>query len=692
MPTTEKRDPSEIFEGKVPLNMLIVDDEDSILRSLHALFHREYNIITALSAEEALSIIEKSGENIHIALVDERMPNMQGHELLNILYEKYEDLRSILITGQSDIEGIKYAVNKGHIYSYFSKPWDAEELRTVVSSATKDCRLRSENQLLSHSLQQMNEALEKQVELRTQELKETNVQLEQEVITRKKAEDELIKLNALLNQANDATFVFDFETRKVIYANDAACLDSGHTLNELYELAVEDISAGENNSFTQLFEKIKSGNKIIMDGVYKKKDGEFFPVEMSGRLVKHEDHYYLVVVSRDISERIELEFQLRHAQKMEALGTLAGGIAHEMNNLLVPILGYSEMLIEFPAEKIKNEEYLKRIYQGTSRAMELVKQILVFGRKTLPAKEPVQLKTVVNDALKFLHRTIPSTIVIERKLDDNLPLAFASPEQIHQVLINLCLNAVQSMPSGGTLKISLNYHEKNECNNFHGKTIEGPILHLQIGDTGEGMTEAVQERIFEPFFTTKEVGVGTGLGLSVVLSIIEEHGGHISVESTLGKGTLFTICLPVSEIKTERRIEQINNTIPRGNHENILLIDDEPIVLELVTEILEGLEYDVTDFRNPQEALEAFKQSPEKFDLIITDLNMPQLKGTELAVEVRKIRSDIPIILSTGHNDFVDSDNCQEWGINELILKPYKVKVFSQLIHKLLCKKRANDS
>ncbi|MGB4948565.1 MAG: ATP-binding protein, partial [Candidatus Competibacter denitrificans] len=336
---------------------------------------------------------------------------------------------------------------------------------------------------------------------------------------------------------------------------------------------------------------------------------------------------------RAAEEHERLTSQLRHAQKMEAVGTLAGGIAHEFNNLLGVILGYTEMARQAPPDDPRSEQYLKQVLVAGKRAKAIVNQILTFSRRGESVRKAVDLQRLVSEAVGLLRITLPSTIEINERSAVNDATVVADADQIHQVLMNLGANAAQAMPEGGTLDIALERVEMDQRASLAGLNLAaGPYVHLSVSDTGVGMDPTTLERVFDPFFTTKEVGKGTGLGLSIVHGIITDHGGAVRVHSEPGHGATFHLYLPCSEddpdpdANTER-------LVCFGQGQVILFVDDEPSLVELGEELLAALGYEPVAYTSSQEALAAFRASPERFQLVITDQIMPKLTGLDLAAE-----------------------------------------------------------
>ena len=395
----------------------------------------------------------------------------------------------------------------------------------------------------------------------------------------------------------------------------------------------------------------------------------------------------IVVVLRDVTTQHRLEEQLYQAQKMESIGQLAGGIAHDFNNILAVIVGYGEILREQLQNQPSAAEDLQMMLRGAQRATDLVQQILAFSRKTKHERSPILMQTVLKEALKFLRSTVPSSIEIVPRISTDLPLVLADPTQIYQVVMNLSTNAVHAMRgTQGRLEVRLEaIHADTEFAVNHAGLREGEYVRLSMSDTGHGMDEATLKHIFEPFFTTKGQGEGTGLGLSVVLGIVQAHGGGIFVYSRPGEGTIFHLYLPALSIARDDA-SATTTSIPPGNGERILFVDDEPAICGSARRVAESLGYRVTTFNNPLAALEHFKEHTSEFDLLVTDLTMPGTTGIELADAVRKIRSDLPIILTTGFAAELTENSLQAQGISKLLLKPFTTTSLAQALGEVLRK------
>ena len=386
---------------------------------------------------------------------------------------------------------------------------------------------------------------------------------------------------------------------------------------------------------------------------------------------------------RTEQERKKLEAQLHQSQKMESIGTLAGGIAHDFNNILFPVMGYTEMLLEDTSEDDPIMDSLEQIYNGTLRAKELVQQILTFARQKDGEFKLMQMQPMVKEAIKLIRSTIPTTIEIEQNIQTNCKPVKADPTQIHQIVMNLATNAYHAMEEkGGKLTIILKEIEFTEDDPIIPDITSGVYACLTIQDTGIGMNKELTQKIFEPFFTTKGKGKGTGMGLSVVHGIVKNMSGAIQVYSEPGKGAQFNIYLPVVQTRSER-LTDITEPLQSGN-EHILLVDDEVAIIEMEQAMLERFGYRVTTRSSSIDALEAFRSNPDKFDLIITDMAMPNMAGDKLSEEINQIRPDIPILLCTGFSETMSEEKAESMGINGFLLKPIIARALFQKIREVL--------
>ncbi len=408
-------------------------------------------------------------------------------------------------------------------------------------------------------------------------------------------------------------------------------------------------------------------------------------VNLEGRIAtssQESDEKLLLLVVSDITKKKQLEAQLRQSQKMEAIGALAGGIAHEFNNLLVPILGFTEMLMVDKSQGDPDRDSLEQILLAGKRAKSLVRQMLAYGQQSMSQKKLVHLDTVVEDTIKLLKNIIFPNISIKKEMDVDVQPVLGMPNELHQVLLNLCINANHAMIEGGELTIRLKNEGFRKFTTSEGLQREGKFVSLSVQDTGTGMDQTTLTRIFDPFFTTKEVGQGSGLGLSVVQGIVEQHGGLIEVESKIGEGTSVHVYLPPT--REEATLSEPTTELRSTRKERVLLVDDEPMVIHFTQRMLENFGYKVTKFLDCVEALKAFTDHPQDFDLVLTDYGMPNMNGKQLGEKIKEIRPEIPIILFTGYSDLVAKDNIQMWGIDDLIMKPFASEELGEVVKNVL--------
>ena len=440
--------------------------------------------------------------------------------------------------------------------------------------------------------------------------------------------------------------------------------------------------------------KASNGVLVRFETTSVSKDGEIRNIDMSLKPVFNafDEVAFIIAEARDITEynldaqdRKNMAVQLERAQKMEAIGTLAGGIAHDFNNILSGILGYAQ-LTELNLDKhLKAKENISQIIKGAKRAADLVQQILTFSRKSEYEKYPILIYIVVKEAVKLLRSSIPSTIEIKENFGSKAKV-LADSTQMHQVIMNLCTNAYHSMEeTGGVLTIEINEVKILSEKDIFGHTVPpGRYLELEVSDTGSGMSNETLLKAFNPYFTTKEVGKGTGVGLSVVHAIIDEHDGFIKAESSPGEGTNFYIYLPVVENEVEQEINKKESRVVKGGKERIMVVDDEESIRTIAQQFLETLGYTVSIFADGALAIDEFKKHPGKYDLVVTDMTMPHVPGDELSKQILDIRNDIPIIICSGYNERLTESKALAMGVKKYVQKPLLNEKLASLIREIL--------
>ena len=384
------------------------------------------------------------------------------------------------------------------------------------------------------------------------------------------------------------------------------------------------------------------------------------------------------------AEREQLEQRLRQAEKMEAVGRLAGGIAHDFNNVLAGVFAYGEMLFEETPEDSPLKRYAKNVLTAATRGRALVEQILAFSRSQLGKRVPVDVPHVVAETLELLRGSLPANIRLESSAPALPLIVIGDATQLHQVVMNVCSNAIQAMSATGTLRVALEAADLSaERALSHGTLGPGRYVRLTIQDSGSGMDQATLARIFEPFFTTKEIGRGTGLGLSLVYAIVTDAGGAIDVRSALEQGSTFTIYLARAEAALAAAGEAAAPP-PRGNGERVLLVEDEANLLAMTAEVLTRLGYEPASFSDSQTALAAFEAEPRSFDVVITDDVMPGLTGTGLARRLHRRRPDLPIVLVSGYSGPALTRQALIAGVSELLAKPLQSRQIATTLARVL--------
>jgi len=369
---------------------------------------------------------------------------------------------------------------------------------------------------------------------------------------------------------------------------------------------------------------------------------------------------------------------------MESIGTLAGGIAHDFNNILYSIIGYTELALDDTEKETQLHDNLQELLVAAHRARDLVKQILTFSRQADRKLKPLKIQLVVREALKLIRSSLPSTIEIHQKISNTCGLVMADATQIHQVAMNLLTNAYHAMEhEGGKLGVTLKEVDLDVDDLKDPGMLAGSYVCLTVEDTGAGIDEYVIDRIFEPYFSTKEKDKGTGLGLAMVHGIVKSYGGNIRVYSEPGKGTAFHVYLPVIQTQAETKETRIISPV-EGGKERILIVDDEEQIVRMTQQMLKRLGYHVTARTSSIEALEAFRATPDKFDLVITDMTMPNMTGVHLTQKLIEIKSGIPVIICTGFSEKISEHKASIMGIRGYVMKPVVRSELAKKIREVL--------
>ncbi len=483
---------------------------------------------------------------------------------------------------------------------------------------------------------------------------------------------------------------------EILRVNRKLCDLFGYSPEEFAGRSIYDLNHPDNRqvSVQKFWEFVESGqNRHQVGKRFIKKDGSTLWGRLTLTLLRDRNGNpeSSIEMIEDITEqkkaageKAELQAKLRRAQRLETIGTLAGGIAHDFNNILVPIRGYTELALQDVPKDSRLYTDLEHVLKAANRARDLVKQILMFSRQGEHERRPLHLRKIVSEALQLLRSTLPKSIEIRGKLEEENCLVVADETQIYQVVMNLCTNAFQAMQNvDGVLEVSLTTADlgpdrARPLSNLS----EGRYVVLEVSDTGHGMDEVTLDRVFEPFFSTRNAGEGSGLGLSVAHGIVTGHGGAVAIESRQGIGTSVFVYLPWSDLEVAE--EEPNNAPVLTGTEQILFVDDEIEIANLGSDMLKRLGYRVSTFTSSTEALKQFESSPDEFDLIITDQTMPELSGLELSRRLLRIRPEIPIVLMTGYSEGVSQKRVLDAGIKRYLMKPIPPRELASAIRDVL--------
>jgi len=514
-----------------------------------------------------------------------------------------------------------------------------------------------------------------------------------DITERRQAEEALreseSKFRSLFDLSPQAIALTEVESGKLADVNHQLCELTKYSKEEILGQNAIDIGfykEADRNTFLKELQTTGEVNGLEME--FRSKDNSVLHALMFARIIQIARDSFILTIFHNITEQKLLEGQLQQAHKMESIGTLAGGIAHDFNNILGIIIGNAELALDDVPKENPAHFNLEEIRTAGSRAKDVVRQLLSFARKTKLEKKPTNIAPIIQESLRLLRSSIPTSIDIRQNITKDIATILADPTQINQILINLCTNADHAMSGGGKIEIILKNVELNENSTaVHPDLHPGQYVNLAVTDTGHGISQEVIGRVFDPYFTTKEVGKGAGMGLAVVHGIVKEHSGIITVNSEIGKGTTFSVFFPVIKRKVAVENEPVE-MLPMGD-ERILFIDDEHSIADMSRQILERLGYEVDTKISSIQALELFRRKPDYFDLIITDQTMPKMTGDILIKEILNIRSDIPTILCTGFSEKIDEKIAKTIGATDYMEKPVRKHDFAFKIRKVLDAKKA---
>jgi len=653
----------------------------------------EYEIDSALQGQEALAMVKKAREEDRpyaMAFVDVRMsPGWDGVETVARIWKACPDTQVVLCTAYSDYswDDMFSKLNHSDRLVILKKPFDAVEVLQLAAALTEKYRLAQE------ARSKMGQ-LENKVEQRTKVLQKTNEYLQTQIWERQRATEALReseeRYQLLFRENPLPMWVFDLKSLAFLAVNQAAIQGYGYTEEELLAMTLKDLHCAED--LPDLLERFSEANaRRPSCGIitrHRKKDGTIITVEISSRVIIFDGREAKLALANDVTERKKLEAQFLRAQRIEGIGTLATGMAHDLNNILAPIL-ISAGTLRWSLSKEDQEKAINRIEVSVKRGAGIIQQVLTFGRGLEGERVALHTGEVLEEVVGIVKRTFPKDIVVHAKVEEGLWTVMGDRTQIHQVLLNLCVNARDAMSNGGKLTVRARNITLTETRPaLPSPARPGCYVLLQVSDSGCGISSEDRERIFDPFFTTKEVGKGTGLGLSTVLGIVKSHNGAVMVESELGKGTTFRALLPASPEAVKSTAPYVPPDLPRGSGEAVLIVDDEPEIISGMTTAMEQQNYRVLVAKNGFEALAVIHRHGKAIDLVVTDVMMPEMDGVELIRELRRVHPRLKIIASSGLATEKDGSHrtreLEALSVKTFLAKPYPVDKLLAGLHGLL--------
>ena len=520
-------------------------------------------------------------------------------------------------------------------------------------------RLIREHQHIEEALYRSNEELEIRVKERTQDLEQSE-----------------LKLKTLFQDANEGIFIMD-SNGLIMDANQKVCDIYGFNKNELVGTSIKSlITEKYKQRFNERMVRLLEGESLFFETEHYRKNGSIAAIEASIKAIKIEGNFFINAFIRDITEKKKLRAQLLHAQKMESIGTLAGGIAHEFKNNLTVIQSFTDIILQENNLSSVIVKYIGIIEESVQKASQTVSHLLSFARKGEFEPVPLNINSIIELTVTMVSKLLQKNLSIKKELIEPLPHVVGDAIQIEQVFMNLIVNSRDAMPDGGEISIKTGIVDIEKCNlNIPATLRSGEYINIKVSDTGTGIAREHLSHIFDPFYTTKGKDQGTGLGLAIVYGIIKEHGGYITVESIVGQGTTFNIYLPVS--KKSIKICGADQIIEYKRPETILVVDDELYILEVLRKTLLENGFNIAVYDNPLKCLDFFRANHEKIDIVITDIIMPEMDGFEFAANIINIKPSTKIILMTG---FPDIDNPSAYSF---MRKPFKPLTMLNLINEL---------
>jgi PAS domain S-box-containing protein len=649
-----------------------------------------FELDSAFQGTEGLEKVEKAlqaGRPYAMAFVDVRMPpGWDGVETIQHIWEVYPELQIVMCTAYADYswDEITAKLGKPDSMVILKKPFDNIEVLQLSHALTKKW-------LLTQQAHAKLDDLEKMVCKRTEELQTTNAKLQQEVTERCQAEAALRVSEERFSRAFLASpipkAIQTLKGERYVDVNDAFLQMTGYRREEVIERTPQELQLWDDSDLRSKMLSLLHEHKSVrnLECHIRTKDGERRTALMAVELFNQGVEPYMLVITQDISEHLNLENQLRQAQKMEAVGQLAAGVAHDFNNLLTVIQGHVSLRLANPKLEAPLADSLKQVLSAAERASALTSQLLAFSRKQIMQPRALNLNELIDNLTQMLRRLIGEDINLQCEWAKDLPCVFADPSNLEQVLMNLTVNARDAMTNGGQLVFRTTIVQTDSDYVWRNPEARaGKFVCLSVTDNGCGMDPVTRSHAFEPFFTTKGVGKGTGMGLATVYGIVKQHNGWIEVSSLVGQGTTFQIFLPVTEQSPDIIMEKPEVPL-RGGQETILLVEDEPLLRELVQCVLEEHGYVLVSASSGAEALQIWNEHNGEIDLLLTDMVMPGgMTGRQLAEQLTPRDPNLKVIFTSGYSqDMVGGNFKLNEGVN-FLPKPYQPPTLVQMVRNIL--------
>lgn len=660
------------------VKILLIEDNRAEARLLQELLQmsrlRQFDCVHVQRLSHAIERLNQS--QFDVALLDLTLPDSHGLASLQTLTQTYPSLPIVVLTNTNDDNLAIEAVRQGAQDYLVKRLVNGEVL-------VRSLRYAIERKQISEALREANEVLENRVQERTTELAEANAKLTQEIHERQRIQE---RLELAQKAAKSGTFEWNIQSNQITWTTELATLyqlssnSFGGTMTDWMQLIHPDDrdrveqemwKAVRTQRLLDIEFRIASTHQtrwIAARGSVFCEDGT--PIRMLG-------------VNTDVTEKKQLEAQFLHAQRLESIGTLASGIAHDLNNILTPILSVAQLLLlKLPDLDDRDRQLIKLLESSGRRGADIVKQILSFARGIEGEPTTLNVGHLLREVKEILQQTLPKSIEIQSQIPSDLWLVSADATQLQQVIMNLCVNARDAMPDGGTLRLTAeNIRVDDYFAQFHLGAHEGAYVVLTITDTGTGIPPEIIHRIFDPFFTTKAVGKGTGLGLSAVMGIVKSHGGFIDTESQVGQGTQFKVYLPAAIDAVPET--EIDAEIPSGQSELILVVDDEAAICEATKTTLEIHNYRVLTAKDGIEAIALYAQHKDEISSVLVDIMMPEMDGQSTIPMLRRLNPKVPIIVMTGQASIDMMNTVRNANVHGFLQKPFTTKELLQTLHEV---------